>query len=342
MAHVLRSRAPIRVDFAGGTTDLKAFRDREEGAVLNAAIARYAYCSLRRRKEGVRIDAVDLRQYVVAPDIRAAERETSLDLLTRVMRRFGVDQGVHITVRTDAPPGSGTGSSASVGIALLGLLDRVSWGGGRNGTLRSRYELAEIACGIETDLGIVGGKQDQYAAALGGFSFMRFSGDTVAVEHLELKPALVAELEKHLLLCYTGQSRLSGDTNLKMISAWERQEAQVATAMRRVRDVAWEMYRALLNEDLAAFAGLLNEETAARLQLSPDVCTPQMKELMRAGRQAGALSSKICGAGGGGCLLFCAKPDREARVRRALEGLGGIILDFNFDAGGLQVWEGRG
>ena len=335
---VLRSRAPVRIDFAGGTTDLKAFRDTEGGAVLSGAIARYAYCSLNERREGVRIDSEDLREFVEARNVKEIEEQSNLRLLTMAMERLSTDTGVHVTVRTDAPPGSGTGSSASVGVALLALLDQ------RRGLVTgdksrfSRYELAEMACEIETEMGIVGGKQDQYAAAVGGINYMEFHGDQVVVERVEVSPALIADLEKHLVLCYSGESRLSGDTNTKMIQAYESGDADVVGSLRTVKRVAEDGARALRGEDTEALADLLNEEYRARVRLSPAVLTPRMEEMVAAAREAGALAAKICGAGGGGCLLFYCAPDREGPVRRALEGVGGRVLDFTFDFGGLQCW----
>ena len=124
----------------------------------------------------------------------------------------------------------------------------------------TRFEIAELACQLETDLGIIGGKQDQYAAAMGGFSYMRFDGDLVAAESIEMPEPVLAEFEKHFVLVYSGQSRLSGDTNQKMISAYERGEPQVVNAMRGVKRIAGDMYRAVLEADLKWFAELLNEE----------------------------------------------------------------------------------
>ncbi|HJN14405.1 MAG TPA: hypothetical protein QGH10_02880 [Armatimonadota bacterium] len=335
---VLRSRAPIRIDFAGGTTDLKAFRDKEGGAVLSGSVARYAYCSLEEREKGLRIDSDDLQEYVEAADIREIEEKTSLDLLTMAIRRFDIDEGVSLTVRADSPPGSGTGSSASVGVALLAVLDhrRAMLTGAKDRL--SRYDIAELACDIEEEMGIVGGKQDQYGAAVGGINYMEFQGDHVSVERVEVSPGLVADLEKHLVLCYSGQSRLSGDTNTRMIAAYESGEPRVTEAMQTVKRVAKEAASALRSEDMQRFAELLNEETEARVSLAEGVLTPRVAILIDAAKSAGALAAKICGAGGGGCILFYCAPDQEGPVRRALAELGGRILDFTFDFIGLQCW----
>ncbi|MCD6361805.1 MAG: hypothetical protein J7M38_13195 [Armatimonadetes bacterium] len=341
---VIRSRAPTRIDFAGGTTDLPAFRNRETGAVTNAAINRYAYCALRETEgNGVRIVSQDLGQFVEAADIRELEFDGNLDLLKAAVRALNLPGGVEITVRCDAPPGSGTGSSASVGVAVLGLLDRLRQiRSGERGALMTRFELAELACDLEHELGIVGGKQDQYAAALGGLSYMQFVGDLVPVQSIEVEPWVEAELEKHLVLCYSGQSRLSGDTNAKMIAAYESGEPTVVQAMQGVARIAEDMYRALQEGDLEWFGELLDEEWQARSQLHSEVVTPKMAQLREAALEAGAAGGKVCGAGGGGCIVFLSRPDREDDVRRALERAGGRILDFSFDHRGLQVWESRG
>ena len=340
---VIRSRAPTRIDFAGGTTDLPSFRNREVGAVTNASVNLYAYCMLREIEgNGVRIISQDLGQYVEAEDIRELEFDGNLDLLKAAVRALELPGGIEITVRCDAPPGSGTGSSASVGVAVLGLLDKLrQLRSSERGATLTRVEIAEMACQLEQDLGIVGGKQDQYAAAIGGFCYMRFVGDLVPVEQIEVAPSVLAELEKHLVLCYSGQSRLSGDTNAKMISAYESGDPTVVGAMQTVARVAGDMYRALLEADPAWFGELLDEEWEARAQLHSEVVTPKMAQLREAAKAAGAVGGKVCGAGGGGCMVFLAGPDREGEVLVAIEQAGGRALPFTFDTLGLQVWQSQ-
>jgi len=338
----IRSRTPTRVDFAGGTTDLHAFSSREGGAVISAAIDRHAYCTLTRAEgRGVRIASQDLEQFVEAADIKELEFDGNLDLLKAAAKKLDLPSGIEISVRSDAPPGSGTGSSASIGVAMLGLLDHLR---GTNPFQRrsrlSRFELAELACRMEEDLGIVGGKQDQYSAAIGGFNYMQFYGDgKVSIEPLELPQAVICDLEKHLVLCYSGESRLSGTTNTQMIKAYEGGDPVVTGALRTVKRVAQDMHRALLACDLHWFGELLEEEWRARRLLSPGVVTARLDELRRAALQGGAVSGKVCGAGGGGCMLFLAQSDREGAVRKALQEAGGQIIDFSFDFRGLAVWE---
>ncbi len=340
----IRSRAPTRIDFAGGTTDLAAFRDREGGAVVSAAISRYAYCSLQAGEGGeITIRGDDLDQFVRAASIRELEYDGNLDLLKGAVKVLALPDSLDIYVHCDAPPGSGTGSSASVGVALLGLLNYLKvLRNNREQSILSRFEIAELACRIEQELGIVGGKQDQYAAALGGFNFMEFySEDRVAVEPLLLSAPVLCELSKRLVLYYTGQSRLSGSTNQRMIEAYEQGDPQVVGALRQVKQTAQAIYRALLAEDLDTFADLLNQEWEARRQLAPGVVTEKMEEIREQVLGAGALATKVGGAGGGGCMLIYCDDDREGAVRRALSGEEGLVLDFNFDFTGLQVREGK-
>jgi D-glycero-alpha-D-manno-heptose-7-phosphate kinase len=340
----IRSRAPTRIDFAGGTTDLPAFRDREGGALVSVAVDRYAYCSLTPSPgNGFKIVSQDLDQFVEAADIRELEYDGNLDLLKAAIRALDLPGGVCVDARCEAPPGSGTGSSASIGVALLGMLDRL-----RANTeadrrhYMSRFEIAELACRLEHELGIVGGKQDQYAAAIGGFNYMEFyDQDRVLVEPLELHSWVRLELQKHLVLCYTGQSRLSGDTNQKMISAYEAGDPVVTGALNQIKRVAQDVRRALIGGDMAWFGELLEEEWTARQQLAPGVVTPTMQGLRDAARDAGAISVKVCGAGGGGCLLVYCQQDAETNVARAIEAQGGRILDFSFDFSGLEVWESQ-
>lgn len=338
----IRARAPTRIDFAGGTTDLPSFRNRDGGAVVSAAIDRYAYCTLTASTDSAfRIVSQDLDSFVEARDIRDLEYDGNLDLLKAAIRRLELSEGVTVAVRCDAPPGSGIGSSASVGVALVGLINRLKlmrYGGKRE--CMSRFEIAELACKLESELGIVGGKQDQYAAAVGGFNYMQFFGrDRVIVEPLELQANVRLDLHKHLLLCYSGQSRLSGETNQDMISAYEAGDETVTAGLNDVKRIAGDVRRALIGGDMEWFVDLLEQEWQSRQKLAAGVVTAKLRKLREVGLDAGALAAKICGAGGGGCLVFYCRPDAEARVGRALTAAGGHILNFGFQFNGVEVWE---
>jgi len=359
MNGMIRSRAPVRIDFAGGWTDVPPFSAQVGGFVVNAAITRYAYATLVAHPENAfRLESGDYETFVESRDIRQMEYDGNLDLLKAAVRRMDLQMGGHILTRSDAPPGSGTGSSASMGVALVGLLAAATTGevSGRGfqprpvgadspshstqpPTTPTRQEIAALANKLEIEeLKIQGGKQDQYAAALGGISFMEFKDPAVNVERLEVSRDFLYELEKHLLLIYTGKSRLSGDIISRVMGAYQRDDEQVKSALMNIRQASLDMKQAFLAEDLTRVGEVLDFNWENQKRLYPEMTTPKIEALFAVARPEGVLGGKACGAGGGGCILLLCERDREHLVRRAVVDLGGMPIDFNFDHDGLQVW----
>ena len=330
-----RCRAPVRVDLAGGWTDVPPFSAEVGGAVLNAAISRYAYATLRLRDDGrIRMQSADYGLTVEAPTADDLAYDGQLDLAKAAIRRLGLRQGMDLFLRCDAPPGSGTGSSAAVGVALIGVLNRLSR------PLLVAHEIAALAHRLEIEeLHNAGGRQDQYAAALGGICFMEFADPAVTVSQLPLSGRVVADLEKHLVLCYTGQSRLSGNVIERVTTAYRQGVAATVRALHRLKAIAYQMKDALLAEDMAAFTELLRENWENQKQLDPAVTNVDIDALFECATANGALAGKATGAGGGGCLLFYAQPDEEHTLRRALLAQRVELLDLRFDFRGLSVWE---
>jgi len=329
-----RCRAPIRLDLAGGWTDVPPFSRDEGGAVVNATINRYTYATLiPRDDETIEITSADFDQFLSVRNFRELEYDGNLDLIKAAIQKLGIETGLSLFVRCDAPPGSGTGSSASIGVALIGLLNMLQ------DNRLSCYEVARLANLLETEeLGISGGKQDQYASAIGGFNFMEFQDPAVNVSPLHLDSGVVAELEKHLVLCYTGKSRLSGTLIDTVMGAYVAGRAETVTALRRMRDIAIEMKSALLKGEIGEFGLLLQENWENQKRLDSSITNAQIDALFDAATAAGAVGGKALGAGGGGCVLFLSKPDCEHRVRRALEDVDVQVMDFNFEFGGLHAW----
>jgi len=337
---LLRSRAPVRVDFAGGWTDVALFAQDSPGYVVNAALNIYSYATIVRAKpdgeggRGVNIYSSDFDLYVEAEDIRKLEYDGNIDLAKAAVKRMKIDTGLTMITQSVAPPGSGLGTSASMGVALIAALARLS------DQRMLRYEMAELASLIEREeLGILGGKQDHYASALGGIRFMEFRGDEVKTSQLTLSRDTRLELEKNLLLVYTGKSRLSGDIHSKVTGAWRAREPETTDAIRQLKRITVEMKEALLGGELEAFGRLMNENWQQQKRLHPSVSNAQIEDLFERAYAEGALGGKACGAGGGGCLLFYCRPDSEHKVQRALEGQGVRTIDFNFDDLGVQTWE---
>jgi len=357
MSEMIRSRAPVRIDFAGGWTDVPPFSAEVGGTVVNATITRYAYATLVPTPDNAfRLESGDYETYVETRDIRHIEYDGNLDLLKAAVRRMDLYVGGHIITRSDAPPGSGTGSSASMGVALVGLLAEATTVGtpetlvgrescapdrsvGRTGQTMARAEIAALANKLEIEeLEIQGGKQDQYAAALGGISFMGFKDPEVTTGRLQVSRDFLYELEKHLLLVYTGKSRLSGDIISRVMGAYKQNDPQVKTALMNIRQASLDMKDAFVAEDLGRVGEVLDFNWENQKQLYPEMTTPKIEALLTVARPEGVLGAKACGAGGGGCILLLCERDREHLVRRAVTDLGGIPIDFNFDHDGLQVW----
>jgi len=330
----LRSRAPIRLDLAGGWTDVAPFSTEEGGAVVNAAINRYSYTTLRLTgSDTVRLVSADYELSLTLPGQPNLPYDGKLDLLKAAINRLGPHQGIELFVRSDAPPGSGTGSSAATSIAILGVLNAV-----RPQPL-SLHQLAELGHMLEIDeLHVAGGKQDQYAAALGGVNYLEFKDPYVSSSPLRLADSTINEMEKRLILCYTGHSRVSGNIISAVTGAYRARNDRTVRALHRMVSVADEMRGALLRGEADALGPLLLENWACQKDLHPSVTNTDIERLFEVALAHGATGGKALGAGGGGCLLFWSIADREHEVRAALAGEGVQIMPFNLDRMGLQVW----
>ncbi len=351
---IVRSRAPVRIDWAGGWTDVALFTQEQRGAVVNAAINIYSYVTVRklrpkrvRSKEygyhhirevqdrSIRIYSADFNTYQSASEIKDLEYDGNVDLAIAAVRKSNIDYGVEIITRSNAPPGSGLGSSASMGLALVSAFNALS------GSMLLPYELAELASSIERyELNILGGKQDQYASALGGINFMEFSGEEVKTSMLQLSRDAIYELEKNLVLCYTGKSRLSSNIHQNVMDAYLRKDRDTLEALKNLKQIAVAVKDALLKNDLFSFGRLLTDNWENQKRLHATITNSQIDSLFELALRNGAVGGKACGAGGGGCLIFFCFPDKEHLVRRKLEEAGVTMIDFNFDFEGLQTWRG--
>ena len=339
---VIRARAPIRLDLAGGWTDVPPFSAREGGAVVNAAINRYCHVTARRVTRGILLRSLDFDASAQAETLEELEEGGPLELLRASLLvaaehglEAGGDVGLELTVRTDAPPGSGTGSSASVGVALAGAISAAL------GEPLAAHEAALRAIRAERAyLKVAGGTQDQYAAAHGGVSYMTFHDPVAHVSALPLSPSTSAELEQRLVLVYTGVSRVSGDIVSNVMGAYEAGTARTVDALRTLRRLAGDVKHALLTGDVDALGPALAENWRCQTELHVSITNEGIDRLVEEAAGAGALGGKALGAGGGGCLLFLARAGSEWTLRRALQDAGATTLDFSLDQKGLLIWEG--
>jgi len=333
---IVRSRAPLRISFAGGGTDVPPYPQERGGAVLSVTINKYAYASLvPTDDEAITVQSLDydvVAKYHTAEDLAY---NGELDLVKATIRRLAVEKhGLRLFLHSDAPPGSGLGSSSTLVVALVGLFRH--W-------LRqplTDYQIAELAYQIErVDLGIRRGMQDQYEATFGGVNFIEFYDKAVIVNPLRVSPDRLNELEYCLLLCYTGRLRLSAHIVERQTESYIQKKEEVVRALEAQKEMAIQMKNALLQGHLDDFGDLLHQAWQSKKQLDPAITTPQIDEMYAAARQAGAIGGKILGAGGGGYLLLYCPFDRKHVVAATLERLGGQVVDFGFDWRGLQTWE---
>lgn len=346
---LIRARAPVRIDFAGGWSDVALFTEETKGFVVNGAINRYAYATLvcdsqtafpdsvepqRILDKKIRIYSADFDTYVEAENVRQLEYDGNIDLVKAAVRQMSIQIGsFDLITQSNAPPGSGLGTSAAMGVALIGVLGAIK------DITDLPYQYAELASSIERhELGILGGKQDHYASAIGGISFMEFQGEEVKTSPLKLPAHIRYELEKNLVLCYTGQSRLSGNIHQNVTEAYESGEAGVRNALENLKSIAESTKASLIRGRFTDFGELLTENWTNQKKLHTSVTNEQIDKLFNIAKDHGAIGGKACGAGGGGCLLFYCQPTREHNVRKKLEEAGSRIIDFNFDADGLQMW----
>lgn len=337
---LLRAKAPLRVSFAGGGTDVAPFPEAEGGAVLSATIDRYAYGSLDSRDDGqIRIESVD---YGMSLGFSAKEIPTldgKLDLVKAVIRRLGTtteEAGYDLVLHSNAPPGSGLGSSSTVMVALIGLLKE------RYQLPITDYEIAQLAYSVEReDLGIRGGLQDQYAATFGGFNYIEFFGEHVVVNPLRIRPDVINELEHNMLLCYTGVTRASTQIIEDQSQRLAAGDAKTLEGLRMQKELAREMKNALLRTELRKFGELLGHAWEYKKKMSPKITNSAIDEAYALARGMGALGGKITGAGGGGYLLLYCDFRHKHRVARALSEKGATISEFAFEPRGLMTWKGR-
>jgi D-glycero-alpha-D-manno-heptose-7-phosphate kinase len=333
---VIRAKAPLRISFAGGGTDVPPFPEREGGLVLNATINRYAYGTLSPRDDdNLQIRSLD---YGLTAEFGVDEPlvfDGKLDLAKAAIRRFaGAEtRGFDLMLHSNAPPGSGLGSSSAMMVALIGVLKEF------RALPVTDYELAELAHTIEREeLGIKGGRQDQYAATFGGFNFIELSADHVIVNPLRVAPDVMLELEHNMLLCYTGMTRQSDHIIEDQTARFEEHNEEAVAGLRAQKELAVAMKNALLQRRTREFGELLHSAWEAKKRMSTRITNERIDELYEEARRLGAIGGKVTGAGGGGyVLLYCRSQRRHLVAERMIE-LGATVDEFAFEPSGLRTW----
>ena len=332
----IRAKAPLRISFAGGGTDVPPFPEQEGGLVINATINKYAYGTLHPRRDSkIKIDSLDFGLSIKYNIDQKMAYNGKLDLVKAAIHKMEgfKSNGFSLLLHSDAPPGSGLGSSSAMMVALVGLLKEFK------NIPMTEYEIADLAYDIErNELAIKGGFQDQYASTFGGFNFIEFYGDRSIVNPLKVSKDIVNELEHNLLLGYTGRTRLSDNIIDDQIRRYTQKNEQALIGLRKQKALAVDMKNALLQGKLHDFGALLHHAWEFKKKMSDRITNPFLDEIYEAARKKGALGGKITGAGGGGYMLFYCSFENKHKVAAELKRLGVAITDFSFEFHGLQTW----
>lgn len=258
-----------------------------------------------------------------------------LDLVKAAIRNLDKpgSAGFDLFLHSDAPPGSGLGSSSSLMVCLVGLLKEFK------SLPLVDYEISHLAYQVEREqLGIKGGMQDQYAATFGGFNFIEFFKERVIVNPLRVSQDVINELEHNLLLCYTGTTRASDHIIDDQIKRYHGGNEDALSGLRQQKQLALDMKNALLRRRLGDFGALLHSAWECKKKMSTRISNPFIDEMYETGRREGALGGKMPGAGGGGYMLFYCEFDKKHKVAEALSKMGGLCTGFAFESHGLQTW----
>ncbi len=338
---IIRSKAPLRLGLAGGGSDVSPYSDIYGGLILNATINLYAYCTIEETNNGlISINSYDANCHESYPVTSQLNIDGKASLIKGVYNRIIKDFNLpalsfNITTYNDAPAGSGLGTSSTMVVCIIKAF--AEW----KSLPLGDYETAKLAYEIERkDLLLSGGKQDQYAAAFGGFNYMEFlQNDIVIVNPLKIKRWIIDELEASMLLYFTGRSRSSAAIIDEQQKNTKDNNSTAIEAMHRIKQSAIDTKLALLKGDIDAFADILREAWENKKKMANNITNPIIQQAMDTAMKAGAKAGKVSGAGGGGFIMFVVEPTRKKEVEEALKVLDGFVMPFNFSDGGAHGWK---
>ena len=338
---IIRSKAPLRLGLAGGGSDVAPYCDIYGGYVLNVTINLYAYCTIEETdNQKIEIEASDLGHNQVFDCVEELPINGQLDLhkgvYNHILKNFGIKpRSFKMTTYSDAPAGSGLGSSSTMVVCIIKAF--AEWLNLPIGD----YEMAWMAYVIERkELGLSGGKQDQFAATFGGFNFMEFlKNDQVIVNPLRVKRWIIDELESSMVLYYTGVSRSSAAIIEEQKKNTSSGNVVAIEAMHKIKQSAIDMKTSLLKGDIATFAKIMGEAWENKKKMATAITNPDIQKVFDVAMDAGAISGKVSGAGGGGFIFFAVHPEKKHHVMEALSHLDGDVCRFQFSEGGTHGWK---
>lgn len=336
---IIRSKAPLRLGLAGGGSDVSPYSDIYGGAILNATINMYAHTTIIPTDDG-KVVFESQEKHLREEYIQAMETDTDgyfilhKGVYNRIVKQFTHKPlSFRISSYVDVPAGSGLGTSSTLVVSILGAF--VEW-------LKlplGEYDIAQLAYEIErVDLGLAGGKQDQYAATFGGFNFMEFKENNVIVNPLRIRQRNIDELNHNLVLYYTGTSHVSADIIKEQQQNVAAKKTTSVESMHKVKEQAILMKEVLLKGDIDAVGRILDFGWQHKKQMAKSITNQRIDDLYSAAMNAGATGGKISGAGGGGFMFFYCPENERYAVVEALERFGGQVKRYEFTTEGLKTW----
>ncbi len=330
---MLIARAPVRLSFAGGGTDLPAYYMKHGGAVVSTTLDKYFYVFLNvSGDDTIQITSSDYRTFYRHDGDMPLMFDGDLSLPRAILNHFGLAHGISMFLASEVPPGTGLGSSSTVAVAIIKAVTTAK------GLFLSKQQIAELACQIEIEkLGTPIGKQDQYASAFGDLNLIRFAADGVTVEPLRVSVETRRALEQNILLFFTGGTREASTILTAQKKSSESDDPQVIAALDAVKAMAFEAKELLERGDLSRFGALLDASWQQKKKFAGGISNPRIDECYDLARANGALGGKLAGAGGGGFLMVYCEPSCQAAVTRALEAKDLKRMDFRFETEGARV-----
>lgn len=329
----ITAQAPCRVDLAGGTLDIwPLYLFHANAVTINFAVDRYTHCRVETREDARIVltseDQKNKHSYASLAHLSRASKHR-LPLAAAVVRFFAPKTGVDLRTRSDAPAGAGISGSSALIIAISSALNRLTKAG------YSIEKLREISQNIEAQLiRVPTGSQDYYPAMYGGVSAIEMGPAGIRRVALDVDPD---DLNERIVLAYTGVPRNSGVNNWEVTKAYIDGDRRVHRNFRIIAEIASGMRSALEKKDWCEVARLLCEEWAHRRKNAPGITTPLIDRLVRVTRRAGCVAAKVCGAGGGGCVLFLVERGAQARTAEVIEREGATVLPVKVATSGVRV-----
>ncbi len=330
---MLIARAPVRLSFAGGGTDLPAYYLKHGGAVVSTTLDKYFYVFLNvSGDDTIQITSSDYRTFYRHDGDLPLMFDGDLSLPRAILNHFGLTRGIAMFLASEVPPGTGLGSSSTVAVAIIKAVTTAK------GLFLSKQQIAELACQIEIEkLGTPIGKQDQYAAAFGDLNLIQFSSDGVTVEPLRVSPETRRALEQHIMLFFIGGTRQASTILTEQKKSSEQEDPRVIAALDAVKMMAFEAKELLEHGDLPRFGKLLDSGWQEKKKFAGGISNPLIDDCYSLALANGALGGKLAGAGGGGFLMIFCEPAQQGVVTQALESKGLKRMDFRFESEGARV-----